>query len=79
MIANDIKTTLTGRMAGFQSFSIGIDESTDLSDTAQLATFIKGTSTEEDIFNEVQKIVVEPKQRGRGWSPRAFKSPIEGT
>ncbi|GBP56500.1 General transcription factor II-I repeat domain-containing protein 2A [Eumeta japonica] len=76
MIANDIKTTLTDRMAGFESFSIALDESTDLSDTAQLAIFIrgvdkdftvteellalqplKGTTTEEDIFNEVQKVV----------------------
>ncbi|XP_026326221.1 general transcription factor II-I repeat domain-containing protein 2-like [Hyposmocoma kahamanoa] len=75
MMANDIKTTLTDRMAGFESFSIALDESTDLSDIAQLAIFIrgvdkeftvteellalqplKGTTTGEDIFNEVQKV-----------------------
>lgn len=73
MIANDIKTTLTDRMAGFESFSIALDESTDLSDTAQLAIRgvdkeftvteellalqpIKGTTTREDIFIEVQKV-----------------------
>ncbi|CAK1583558.1 unnamed protein product [Parnassius mnemosyne] len=75
MIANDIKTTLTDRMAGFESLSIALDESTDLSDTAQLAMFIrgvdkeftiteelltlqplKGTTTGEDIFIEVQKL-----------------------
>lgn len=75
MMANDIKTTLTDRMAGFESFSIALDESTDLSDTAQLAIFIrgvdkeftvteellalqplKGTTTGEDIFIEVQKV-----------------------
>ncbi|CAK1586469.1 unnamed protein product [Parnassius mnemosyne] len=42
MMANDIKTILTDRMAGFESFSIALDESTDLSDTAQLAIFIRG-------------------------------------
>ncbi|XP_026331068.1 general transcription factor II-I repeat domain-containing protein 2-like, partial [Hyposmocoma kahamanoa] len=75
MMVNDIKTTLTDRMAGFESFSIALDESTDLSDTAQLAIFIrgvdkeftvteellalqplKGATTGEDIFNEVQKV-----------------------
>ncbi|CAK1604321.1 unnamed protein product [Parnassius mnemosyne] len=75
MMANDIKTTLTDRMAGFASFSMALDESTDLSDTAQLAIFIlgvnkeftvaeellalqplKGTTTGEDIFIEVQRV-----------------------
>ncbi|GBP82222.1 General transcription factor II-I repeat domain-containing protein 2 [Eumeta japonica] len=75
MMTNGIKTTLTGRMAGFESFSIALDESTNLSDAAQLAIFIrgvdkeftvteellalqplKGTTTGEDIFNEVKKV-----------------------
>ncbi|CAK1597751.1 unnamed protein product [Parnassius mnemosyne] len=75
MMANNIKTTLTDRITGFESFSIVLDESTDLSDTAQLAIFIrgvdkestvteellalqplKGTTTGEDIFIEVQKV-----------------------
>ncbi|GBP45138.1 General transcription factor II-I repeat domain-containing protein 2A [Eumeta japonica] len=74
MMAHGIKTKLTDCMAGFKSFSIALDESTDLSDTAQLAIFnrgvdkkftvteellalrpLKGTTTGEDIFNEVQK------------------------
>ncbi|GBP04347.1 General transcription factor II-I repeat domain-containing protein 2B [Eumeta japonica] len=46
MMANDIKTTLTDRMAGFESFSIALDESTDLSDTVQLAIFIRGVDKE---------------------------------
>ncbi|XP_057660718.1 general transcription factor II-I repeat domain-containing protein 2-like [Diorhabda carinulata] len=83
-MANDIKTTLTDRMAGFESFSIALDESTDLSDTAQLAIFIRGidkeftvteellalqplkaTTTEKDIFNEVQKVFTS---FGQPWS-----------
>ncbi|GBP49049.1 hypothetical protein EVAR_81609_1 [Eumeta japonica] len=41
MITNDKKTILTDRMAGFESFSMGLDESTDLSDTAERAIFIR--------------------------------------
>ncbi|CAG9786209.1 unnamed protein product [Diatraea saccharalis] len=44
-MANDTKTTLTDRMAGFESFIIALDESTDLSDTAQLAIFVGHSST----------------------------------
>ncbi|GBP17497.1 General transcription factor II-I repeat domain-containing protein 2A [Eumeta japonica] len=53
MMANDIKTILTGRMAGFESFSIALDESTDLSDTAQLAIFIRGVDKEFTVTEEL--------------------------
>ncbi|XP_057667237.1 tigger transposable element-derived protein 1-like [Diorhabda carinulata] len=53
MIANDIKTTLTDRMAGFESFSIALDESTDLSDKAQLAVFIRGIDKEFTVTEEL--------------------------
>ncbi|GBP43614.1 hypothetical protein EVAR_32180_1 [Eumeta japonica] len=42
MMANYVKTTLTDRMAGFESFFIALDKSTNLFDTAQLAIFIRG-------------------------------------
>ncbi|GBP26658.1 General transcription factor II-I repeat domain-containing protein 2A [Eumeta japonica] len=67
-------------MAGFESFFTSLDESTDLSDIAQLAIFIrgvdkeftvteellalqplKGTTTGENIFNEVQKDATKEK------------------
>ncbi|GBP09324.1 General transcription factor II-I repeat domain-containing protein 2A [Eumeta japonica] len=76
-------------MAGFESFSIALDESTDLSDTAQLAIFIrgvdkeftvteellalqplKGTTTGEDIFNEVQKMAKQRKMLKRFYELR---------
>ncbi|CAK1595820.1 unnamed protein product [Parnassius mnemosyne] len=44
MMANDIKTTLTDRMAGFESFSIALEESIDLPDTAQLSIFTRGVT-----------------------------------
>ncbi|GBP44713.1 General transcription factor II-I repeat domain-containing protein 2 [Eumeta japonica] len=53
MMANDIKTTLTDRMAGFESFSIELDESTDLSDTDQLTIFIRGVDKEFTVTGEL--------------------------
>ncbi|XP_056633912.1 general transcription factor II-I repeat domain-containing protein 2-like [Diorhabda sublineata] len=53
MMANDIKRTLTDRMAGFESFSIALDESTDLSNTAQLAIFIRGIDKEFTVTEEL--------------------------
>ncbi|XP_057672199.1 general transcription factor II-I repeat domain-containing protein 2-like [Diorhabda carinulata] len=53
MMVNDIKTTLTDRMAGFESFSIALDESTDLSDTAQVAIFIRGIDKEFTVTEEL--------------------------
>ncbi|GBP43796.1 General transcription factor II-I repeat domain-containing protein 2A [Eumeta japonica] len=52
MMANDIKTTLIDRMAGFESFSIALDKSTDFSDTAQLAIFIRGVDKELTVTEE---------------------------
>ncbi|CAK1604130.1 unnamed protein product [Parnassius mnemosyne] len=57
MMANDIKTTLTDRMAGFESFSIALDETTDLSDTAQLAIFIRG---DKEFAVTVELLVLQP-------------------
>ena len=41
MMADDIKTSLNERITRFEAFSIALDESTDASDTAQLAYFIR--------------------------------------
>ncbi|GBP28463.1 General transcription factor II-I repeat domain-containing protein 2 [Eumeta japonica] len=53
IIANDIKTTLTDRMAGFESFSIALDENTDLFDIAQLTIFIRGFDKEFTVTEEL--------------------------
>ena len=37
MMGDDIKTSLNERITRFETFSIALDESTDVSDTAQLA------------------------------------------
>ncbi|GBP73831.1 General transcription factor II-I repeat domain-containing protein 2 [Eumeta japonica] len=41
-------------MAGFESFSIALDESTDLSDTTQLAIFIRGVDKK---FTVIEKLL----------------------
>lgn len=53
MMASDIKKTLTDTLASFQAFSIALDESTDLSDTAQLAIFIRGVDEEVAVTEEL--------------------------
>ncbi|GBP73680.1 General transcription factor II-I repeat domain-containing protein 2A [Eumeta japonica] len=53
MMANDTRTTFTNRMAGFALFSIALDESTDLSDTVQLAIFIRGVDKELTVIEEL--------------------------
>ncbi|GBP66690.1 General transcription factor II-I repeat domain-containing protein 2A [Eumeta japonica] len=40
-------------MAGFEIFSIALDESTDLFDTAQLAIFIRGANKEFIVTEEL--------------------------
>ncbi|XP_066908990.1 general transcription factor II-I repeat domain-containing protein 2-like [Halyomorpha halys] len=73
MMANDIKTTLTDHMAGFESFPIALDQSTDLSETAQLAIFIRGsdkefTVTEELLALQPLKKTTKKKHYTRGHS-----------
>ncbi|XP_066908349.1 general transcription factor II-I repeat domain-containing protein 2A-like [Halyomorpha halys] len=60
-MANDIKTKLTDHMAGFELFSIALDESTDLSETAQLAIFIRGVDEE---FNVTEELLVLQALKG---------------
>ncbi|GBP38868.1 General transcription factor II-I repeat domain-containing protein 2B [Eumeta japonica] len=55
MMANDIKTTLTDHMTGIELFSISLDESTELSDTAQLAIFIRGVDKEFTVTEWLSK------------------------
>ncbi|GBP70286.1 General transcription factor II-I repeat domain-containing protein 2B [Eumeta japonica] len=49
----DVKITLTDHMADFESFSIALDESTDLSYIAQLTIFIGGVDKEYNFTKEL--------------------------
>ncbi|GBP22285.1 General transcription factor II-I repeat domain-containing protein 2B [Eumeta japonica] len=52
-MANDIKTTLTERLAGSEQFSIVVDESTDLSDTAEITILIRGVDKKFTVTEEL--------------------------
>ena len=53
MMADDIKTSLNERITRFKAFSIALDESTDASDTAQLAVFIRGVDVDFNITEDL--------------------------
>jgi hypothetical protein len=53
-IADDLKLNLTDVTKQFECFSIALDESTDSSETAQLAIFIRGVDTN---FNYVEELL----------------------
>ena len=44
-----IKETLKKRLKLFKAFSLALDESTDISDTAKLVIFIRGVTADFDI------------------------------
>ncbi|XP_073520416.1 uncharacterized protein [Phyllobates terribilis] len=52
-ISSDIKRQLMSKGADFDFFSIACDESTDLSDTAQLLIFLRGVDDEMNVTEEL--------------------------
>ena len=53
----DVKTRQQDCFKNLQYFLIAIDESTDLTDTAQLAVFVHGVSSNFDIFEDFVELV----------------------
>lgn len=53
-IANDVNFSLHGLASKFEALSITLDESTDTTDTAQLAMFIHGVDSD---FNLAEKLL----------------------
>ena len=49
-------SSVLSRIASFQFFSLALDESTNASDTAQLAVFIRGIDSEFTITEEKMKM-----------------------
>ena len=55
-IADDLSLSLTEKIKAFQYYSIAIDESTDISQTAQLAVFIRGIDNDFLVTEELLDI-----------------------
>ena len=51
-MAANIEETLVQRLSGYEFYSLALDESTDISDTAQLATFVRGVAKTFDVVEE---------------------------
>ena len=51
-LATDIKLSLVKRASEFEYYSLALDESTDATDTAQLAVFVRGIDSEFNIITE---------------------------
>ena len=56
-LSEDVKTCQQDCLKNLQYFSIAIDESTDTTDTAQLAAFVRGVSSNFDIFEDFVELV----------------------
>jgi hypothetical protein len=53
MMADDIKKSLKEKIARLEAFSLALDDSTDASDTPQLAIFIRGVEADFNITEEL--------------------------
>ncbi len=56
-LSENLNSQLKNKVLQFVAFSIAIDESTDISDTTQLAIFIRGVDENLEIIEEFVKIV----------------------
>ena len=56
-MSENVKTRQTDCLKNLQYFSIAIDESTDTTDTAQLAIFVRGVSSNFDIFENLIELL----------------------
>ena len=56
-LSEDVKTRQQDCLKNLKYFSIAIDESTDTTDTAQLAAFVRGVSSNFDIFEDFVELV----------------------
>ena len=56
-ISNDVKRQQVEKLNSLRYYSIAIDESTDVTDTAQLAVFIRGVNDNFEIFDSFVRLV----------------------
>lgn len=56
-IAGNVLLSLKERAADFVHYSVALDESTDISDTAQLAVFVRGISKNFEVTEELARLI----------------------
>ncbi|KAL2087322.1 hypothetical protein ACEWY4_018381 [Coilia grayii] len=59
-MANDIREQITTKTSGFTAFSIACDESTDISDSAQLMVFLRGVTEDFEVTQELAGLETLP-------------------
>lgn len=76
-ISHQIQDKLSEKCSQFEYFALAIDESTCISDTAQLAVFVRGITQSYDIIEELLELA-PMKDRTRGTDIfQALKSTVE--
>ena len=56
-MAADVRCTLRDRCRSLRFFSLAVDESTDVRDTAQLSVFLRGVNDRMEVFEEFLEII----------------------
>ena len=75
-MSENLKSRQENCFQKLQFFLIAIDESTDTTDTAQLAVFVRGIKENFYVFEEfVELILLIKKPLASYWSPTALKRP----
>ena len=55
-LSTDLKLTLETQVSGFEYYSLALDESTDATDTAKLAVFVRGIDTKFNLTEELANL-----------------------
>lgn len=61
-LVGDLTTQLDEEASDYLAFSLAVDESTDITDTAQLAIFLRGVKTDLSVNEELLDVTAKVKE-----------------